>query len=107
MAARSLAVVKIFEYKWSRWRSPLRECVKYMPTGAMRITPPQPLLSLVARVTLPRLVCSAERHVAPGARRLKRFFCCSNQLGSALAEVSKREFSWVINQFALDRDAAR
>src|SRR2546430_7590383 len=26
--------------------------------------------------------------------------CCSNQLGFALAEVSKREFSWVISQCA-------
>src|SRR6266478_5836094 len=50
MAARSLPVAKTFESKRSGWRSRLRECAKYMPTGAMRITPPQPLLSLVARV---------------------------------------------------------
>ena len=64
-----------------------------MPTGAMRITPPQPLLSFVARVTLPRLAWRAERQVVPGARRLKSFFCWSSQLAFGSAEVSKREFS--------------
>src|SRR6266851_10530105 len=100
MAARSLQVAKTFESKLSGWRSRLMECAKYKPTGAMRITPPQPLLSLVARVALPRLECNAERQVVPGARRLKSFFCWSSQLTLALPADTNREFSWVISQRA-------
>src|SRR5713226_1030537 len=100
IAARSLPVAKMLESKRSGWRARLKECAKYMPTGAMRITPPQPLLSFVARVTLPRLDCNAERQVVPGARRLKSFFCWSSQLAFELPEDPKREFSWVISQRA-------
>jgi hypothetical protein len=64
------------------------------------MTPPQPLLSFMARATFPRLVCKAERQVVPGARRLKSFFCWSSQLDFAFPEETRREFSWVISQRA-------
>src|SRR6266700_2876482 len=98
IAASALPVVKTFEWKWSEFRPQLWEAAKYIPTGAMRITPPQPLLSFIARVTVPRLVCNAERQVVPGARRLKSFFCWSNQLVFLVSEDPNREFCWVISQ---------
>src|SRR5260370_22869519 len=91
-AARSLPVAKMLEWKRSELRSRLWEAAKYIPTGAARITPPQPLLSFKARAALPRLFCNAERQVVPGARRLKRFFFWSSQLAFALPEETSREF---------------
>src|SRR5437773_789150 len=107
IAASSLPVVKTFEWKWSEFRSRLWEAAKYIPTGAMRITPPQPLLSFIARVTLPRLFCNAERQVVPGARRLKSFFCWSSQLALELPDETSREFCWVISQRVYEPAAAR
>jgi len=71
-----------------------------MPTGAIRITPPHPVLSLAARVTLPRLECRAERQVVPGARRLKSFRCRRSQPEFAAADNPRWEISCVISQRA-------
>src|SRR5260370_20974220 len=91
-AARSLPVAKMLEWKRSELRSRLWEAAKYIPTGAARITPPQPLLSFKARAALPRLFCNAERQGAPGAPPLKRFFCLSRQLAFALTEGNNPGF---------------
>src|SRR5437588_8299800 len=64
-----------------------------MPTGAIRITPPHPLLSFAARVTLPRLECRAERQVVPGERRLKSFRCCRSQPDFAVVDRPRWEIS--------------
>src|SRR5258708_4304726 len=92
-AASSLPVAKMLERKRSELWSRTWEAAKYIPTGAMRITPPQPLLSFMARVTLPRLFCKAERQVVPGELRLRISFCWSKQLALALQEETSREFS--------------
>src|ERR1700739_2291928 len=93
MAAKSQPVLKMFEMSLGSLFSGLKECAKYIPTGAMRITPPQPLLSLAARESLPSLDCRAERQVVPGARRLNSFRCCNSQLVLALVEFPRLEFS--------------
>lgn len=54
------------------------------PTGATRMTPPQPLLSLWAGSPRELIVCRAGRQVLPGARRLCSWRCCNNQPGSSL-----------------------
>src|SRR6267143_292908 len=93
MAAKSQPVLKILEMILASQLSRVTKCAKYIHTGAMRITPPQPLLSLAARESLSCLDCRAERQVVPGARLEKSLRCCKSQLVLALLEFPRLEFS--------------
>src|SRR5258708_6586448 len=69
-AASSLPVAKMLERKRSELWSRTWEAAKYIPTGAMRITPPQPLLSFMARGKVTRAMndskgCGGVMRMAP------------------------------------------